>query len=88
MSDDSEQDRHDAILSQVWSRLDAYEAEHPEYPYATVLRLRDSNPQARSQQLAEVFSRQKGISISAADFRRFLHNARREFQELFAELDE
>jgi hypothetical protein len=72
MSDDSEKDRSDAILSQVWSRLDAYEADHPECPYATVLRLRDSNPEARSAQLAEVFSRQKGVSISAADFRRLL----------------
>jgi hypothetical protein len=87
MSDESEQSRRDAILSQVWSRLDAYEAEYPERPHATVLRLRDSNPEKRSAQLAEIFSRQKGISISAADFRRLLHNARKKFQELFAELD-
>jgi hypothetical protein len=87
MSDDNEQDRRDAILSQVWSRLDAFEAEHPERPYATVLRLREANRQARSAQLAELFSRQEGVSISAADFRRLLQLARRKFEELLDDLD-
>jgi hypothetical protein len=85
MSDDSEQDRRDASLSQVWSRLDEYEAEHPQRPYATVLRLRDANPKSRSSELADVFSRQKGASISAAGFRRLLQHARRKFAELVVE---
>jgi hypothetical protein len=85
MADDSEQDKRDAILSEIWSRLDAYEAEHPECPYATVLRLRIANLEARPSELAEMFSRSRGISISAVELRRLLQDARSKFCELFAE---
>jgi hypothetical protein len=87
MSDDNEQGRRDAILSQAWSRLDVFEVEHPERPYATLLRMRSANPQAGSQQLAEIFSHQKGVSISAAEYRRLLQLARRKLEELLDELD-
>jgi hypothetical protein len=70
------------LQTRTWARLDAYEAAHPEHPYSTLLRLRAANPQARSQELAEVLARHTGGPISAASFRRLLHDARRKFAEL------
>jgi hypothetical protein len=87
MSDETERDKRDAALYRTWARLDAYEAAHPEHPYATLLRLRAANPEAGSQKLAEVLARHTGDPISAATLRRLLQHARRKFAELLDEQD-
>jgi hypothetical protein len=86
MSEESEQDNREAILSRAWARLDAYEAAHPEHPYATVLRLRVANPQIPSAELAELLAGGTGEPVSPEALRRLLEAARRMFAQ--ALLDE
>jgi hypothetical protein len=60
MRDEHERDQREATLSRGWDLLAAYEAAHPEHPYATVLRLRATNLEAGAKELAEALGRHTG----------------------------
>jgi RNA polymerase sigma-70 factor (ECF subfamily) len=86
-SPDDEYDRvwRETVLKRVWSRLDTYEAQTPKNRYATVLRLRVSEPNAPIEELATQLSRRLNASITPEGLRKTLQRARAKFLELLVQ---
>jgi hypothetical protein len=85
MADEGSQDSREAAILRTWLRLQEHEAAHPGQPYATVLQLRRSRPEAAVADLAQEFSGMVGTPFSPAMFRKVLRQARCKFLELLTE---
>ena len=68
------------LMAHAWTELDKVQ-ERSGQPFADVLRLRVSNPDLHSPQLAEQLSEQLGRSVNAGWVRLNLHRAREMFIE-------
>ena len=70
------------VLDHAWSALKDHEQRNPTPPSYTVLRLRTDEPDATSEELATLLSRQLGTPIRADACRQLLRRARVRFAEL------
>jgi RNA polymerase sigma-70 factor (ECF subfamily) len=72
------------LINQVWKGLDDVESKTGQ-PYGAVLRYQVDHPGARSQQIAEDFSAQRGKAFTAAGIRQIIHRAREMFGDLLVQ---
>ena len=69
------------VLGITWNALQEFESAK-QTQYYSVLFIRTQHPDSSSDDLAELFSEQKGRAVSAAWIRQTLHRARTKFAEL------
>ena len=70
------------VLDHAWAALKQHETQHPSPPSWSVLRLRTDEPDATSEELAALLSRQLGTPLRADACRQLLRRARVRFAEL------
>jgi RNA polymerase sigma factor (sigma-70 family) len=69
------------VINQAWKALDELERETGQ-PYAAVLHYQTDHPGARSAQIAEHLSNQRGKPVTPAGVRQLVHRAREHFGDL------
>ena len=70
------------LLDGAWRELEQHEQRNPASQAYTVLRLRVDHPDASSEQLAEIASKQLGREIAAATLRQQISRARKQMRQI------
>ena len=69
------------LLTQAWERLKKFEDENDNW-FHTVLIVRSKNPEATSEELAVLMTKETGEDVTAEWVRQKLHRGRKKFSEL------
>lgn len=84
---DKDYDRvwREVLIKRVWGRLELFEAGTPQNKYATILKLRVSDPEASIQDLVDRFNAASGQKYTPEAFRKTLQRARMKFFDLLVQ---
>lgn len=73
---------HKHVLDNAWSELERYQEQHPAGQAYFALRLRVNHPDASSEQLAEIASKELGRDVAPATLRQQISRARKQMRQL------